>query len=150
MSHPSGQVMTKHDDCDDERTDHSYEEENMSGRKIRVGILFAVGFQLIVWGVGGVHGAEQFPTKPIRIICSQAAGSANDLVCRMLQDPLSKVLGVPVVVENKPGASGAIAGDYVAKSNPDGYTLLSDNAGLALIIPVTEPEQFPGRKDLSD
>jgi len=55
---------------------------------------------------------------------------------------------VPVVVENKPGASGAIAGDYVAKSNPDGYTLLSDNAGLALIIPVTEPEQFPGRKDL--
>ena len=109
----------------------------MSGGKIRVGLWALFGFQLLMaWPCGVVHGADPFPTKPIRLISPQGPGSANDLVCRMLADPLSKQLGVPVVVENKVGGGGATAGDYVAKSRPDGYTLYSAAAASIIIIPV--------------
>jgi tripartite-type tricarboxylate transporter receptor subunit TctC len=128
--------------------DHYKKEENMSSRKIRVGICALISFLLITWGVGVVHSAEKFPIKPIRIVCSQGAGSANDLVDRMLQDPLSKILGVPVVIENKPGGGGALSGDYVAQSKPDGYTLLSSNSASMTIIPILTPKQFPGRNEL--
>lgn len=111
----------------------------MFRRKIRVGIWAVVSFQLIAWVFGVVHGAEQFPTKPIRLICPQGPGSANDLVCRMVGDPLSKVLGVPVVVENKVGGGGSTAGDYVAQSRPDGYTLYSAAAASIIIAPIINP-----------
>lgn len=115
----------------------------MSRRKITVGIWVVFSFQLVALVFGIVHGAEQFPTKPIRLIVPHGPGSANDLVCRMLQDPLSKALGVPVVVENKVGGGGAIAGDYVAKSRPDGYTLFSAHAAAIVIIPVISPTYKP-------
>lgn len=114
----------------------------MERRKISVGIWVIVSFQLIAWVFGVVHGAEQYPNKPIRLICPMGPGSANDTLCRMLQDPLSKTLGVPVVVENKVGGGGAIAGDYVAKSRPDGYTLFSGHAGAMVIIPIITPDTF--------
>ncbi len=69
--------------------------------------------------------AQDYPSKPIRIVVPIAAGTSTDGASRFLAEALSKVLGGSVVVENKIGADGAIGTDFVAKSPPDGYTLLS-------------------------
>ncbi|WP_313303544.1 tripartite tricarboxylate transporter substrate binding protein [Diaphorobacter sp.] len=68
--------------------------------------------------------SSAWPNKPIRLIAGQAPGSSNDATARALSDYFSQKLGVPVVVENKPGALGMIAAETVARSEPDGYTLL--------------------------
>ncbi|SHI36264.1 tripartite tricarboxylate transporter substrate binding protein [Pollutimonas bauzanensis] len=69
-------------------------------------------------------GADAYPAKPISLIVSYPAGGSVDVAARILQEPLSKALGQPVVIENKGGAGGTIGTSYVAKSQPDGYTLL--------------------------
>jgi len=66
----------------------------------------------------------EYPEKPIRAIVPFAPGGANDVMGRMMSPEISKLLGQPVIVENKPGAGGNIGLDYVAKSKPDGYTIL--------------------------
>jgi tripartite-type tricarboxylate transporter receptor subunit TctC len=75
-----------------------------------------------------------FPNRPIRIMVGYAAGGGVDALARMLSQRLPALLGQPVVVENRAGASGVIAADAVAKSAPDGYTLLMGESGL-LIAP---------------
>ena len=67
--------------------------------------------------------AAQFPDRPLRLIVPQAAGSATDSVARILAPEMSKALGQPVVVENRPGGALTIGIDVVAKSAPDGYTI---------------------------
>src|SRR5471030_1530959 len=71
-----------------------------------------------------VTGADPFPTKAIRIIGIATAGSPSDVIGRMVGDPLSRQIGQPVVVENRPGAGGTIAAGAVARSEPDGHTVL--------------------------
>jgi len=68
--------------------------------------------------------AQTYPAKPIRLIVPFAPATGIDVLARMIGEPLSKRLGQPVVVENKPGASGNLGSDLVAKSPPDGYTLM--------------------------
>jgi tripartite-type tricarboxylate transporter receptor subunit TctC len=75
------------------------------------------------WLIAGPSFA-QFPNKPIRIVCPFPAGSATDTISRILGQSVSAAIGQPVVVDNKAGADGAIAGAEVAKAAPDGYTLL--------------------------
>ena len=72
-------------------------------------------------------GAQAYPTKPIKLVVGYPPGGSGDFTTRMAADELTKELGVAIVVENKPGAGGNIAHDYVAHSAPDGYTVL--NAG---------------------
>ena len=73
----------------------------------------------------GTVASQEFPSKqPIRLIVTFSAGGGSDAVARALNTKLGEVLGQTVLVENKPGAGGAIATDYVAKSAPDGYTVL--------------------------
>ena len=76
------------------------------------------------WLPGAVRAQGAWPAKPIRIVAAQAPGSSNDATARALAEYLTTKLKTPVVVENKPGGIGMIAADTVARSAPDGYTLL--------------------------
>lgn len=71
---------------------------------------------------------DAYPQKPITIVVAQAAGAGSDIVARLLAREMTKEWGVSVVVDNKPGANGAIAAQVVAKAAPDGYTLLMGSA----------------------
>ena len=73
--------------------------------------------------------AQAFPDKPIKFVVPFTAGSGTDIIARTVADPMSKALGQPIVVENKPGAGGTLGAAQVAKSAPDGYTLLVHSAG---------------------
>lgn len=73
--------------------------------------------------------AQSFPTKPIRLIIGYPPGGAVDGNARLIAPKLGELLGQPVVIENKPGASGNIATDFVAKAPPDGYTILLTTIG---------------------
>ena len=73
-----------------------------------------------------------FPNKPVRLIVPVAAGGPTDIVARMLGEKLSKMWGQQVVVENKGGAGTNIGNEYVARANPDGYTILFGTASLAV------------------
>ena len=82
--------------------------------------------------------AQEFPTKPIHLVAPFAPGGAVDIVARTLGKQLGEQLGQPVIVENRPGASGNLAPELVTKAAPDGYTLLIAANGLA-----TNPTLFP-------
>ena len=69
--------------------------------------------------------AQTYPAKPIRLVVGYPPGGSGDFTTRLIADELGKELGTTVVVENKPGAGGSIASEFVAKSAPDGYTLLN-------------------------
>jgi len=76
--------------------------------------------------------AEDFPSRPITMIVVFGPGSASDTLCRIMADPLSAALKQPIVVEDRPGADGALAAQYVAHAAPDGYTLmLATNSPLS-------------------
>lgn len=75
---------------------------------------------------------SKYPSKAIRIIVGFAAGGGNDIIARVFGQKLSEGLGQPVIVENKPGGGAIVATEYVAKSPPDGYTLLMSASGLSI------------------
>jgi len=87
--------------------------------------------------LAGPAAGQDFPNKPIRILVGYAAGGGNDIIVRVMTNELSKGLGQPVIVENKPGAQSIIAAEFVAKSAPDGYTLLMGPSGPMTINPAT-------------
>src|SRR5437879_8256255 len=74
----------------------------------------------------------KYPTRPIHIIVGFAAGGGNDIIARIFGQKLSESLGQPVIVENKPGGGAIVATEYVAKSPPDGYTLLMSASGISI------------------
>jgi len=74
--------------------------------------------------------AQGFPSKPIRVIIPFVAGGSSDIVGRAIASKFPELLGQPGVVENKPGANGAIAAEFVAKAEPDGYTILVGSIGV--------------------
>ncbi|HYX91542.1 MAG TPA: tripartite tricarboxylate transporter substrate-binding protein, partial [Myxococcaceae bacterium] len=79
---------------------------------------------------------ESYPDKPIRIVVGYSAGGGNDVIVRAMTTELSRGLGQPVIVENKPGAQSIIAAGMVAKSPPDGYTILMGPSGPMTINPA--------------
>ena len=80
--------------------------------------------------------AEEYPSRPITIVVPFTAGGGVDAVSRLLAEKLNSLLNVPVVVDNKPGASGMLGAGAVAKALPDGYTLLLASAGETAILPL--------------
>ena len=99
----------------------------------------------LVAGVPAAHAAETYPTKPVRLVVSFPAGAGTDLVARVIGKELEKAWNQTVIVENKPGAAGNIAADFVARAPNDGYTLLLVNstftANVALFpnLPLHQP-----------
>jgi len=91
--------------------------------------------------------AADYPGRPIRIVVPLAAGGNVDIVARTLAEPISRSLGQPVVVENRPGASSLVGTQFVAKSAPDGYTLLA-MANTFATVPLIVPD--PGYDPLND
>jgi tripartite-type tricarboxylate transporter receptor subunit TctC len=94
--------------------------------------------------------ADAYPSKAIRFVIPYPPGNASDVTARALADILSKQIGQPVVVDNRPGAGGAIGTDLVAKSNPDGYNLLITSLSPIVISPhITKNLPFDSLKDFT-
>ncbi len=94
--------------------------------------------------------AQQYPTKPIRLTVPYAAGGTSDILARQIGPKLTEAWGQPIVVENRSGANGNVGADYVAKSAPDGYTLLlTDLGGLVISASVYPKLPFNPSKDFS-
>ena len=91
--------------------------------------------------------AQGFPSKPIRIVVPFGTGGVADLTARVVAQKLSESLGQPVLVDNKPGAGGVVAGDAVAKAEPDGYTLLLMSNGTALSVGLFKALPFDTLRD---
>ena len=83
---------------------------------------------------------QTWPSSPIRMVVPFAPGGGADLMARILADPLSKRLGQPIVIENKPGAGATLGADFVAKATPDGYTLLWTTPGPQITNPYLIPK----------
>ncbi len=79
---------------------------------------------------------DKFPTKPIKVVVPFGAGSATDIVIRIVGDQMRPILGQSIVIENKPGAFGIIAIEEMARSRPDGYTLEVGNPGTNVLTPI--------------
>src|SRR6266850_8152310 len=106
----------------------------LSGGDMAMKILGAV---LALMAAGAA--AQDYPAREIRSICNFTAGSGADIIVRYYSDKLSKLAGKPVIVENRAGAQGLVATDYVAKAKPDGYTILITPASSTL---ATAPHIF--------
>jgi tripartite-type tricarboxylate transporter receptor subunit TctC len=81
--------------------------------------------------------AQPFPSKPITMVVPYAPGGNVDVTARVLQAAIGDALGQPVVIENRPGGAGLIAGDYVARADPDGHTLFVGSNGPIILGPLT-------------
>src|SRR5262245_32811452 len=101
----------------------------------RFGALLAAALA-VTGSLSGVAQAQDFPSRPIRLVVAFTAGGTTDFVARLLSERLKTLLGQSVIVENRPGANGAIAAEYVAKSEPDGYTLFFTTVGAVAINPA--------------
>lgn len=90
---------------------------------------------------------EAFPSRPITIVVPYPAGGTSDGQVRMIQEPLAKLLGQPIIVDNKPGASGAIGAQLVARAKADGHTLLYPNNGLLVAPLLNDKAGYDALKD---
>ena len=108
--------------------------------------IYALAFGLLAMGPVS---AQPFPSKPIKIVVPFGAGGVADLTARTVAQKLSESLGQPVVIDNKPGAGGVVAGDTVAKSEPDGYTLLLMSNGTAVSAGLFKSLPFDPVRDFT-
>lgn len=105
----------------------------------------ACALALVSFGVS----AQAWPSKPLKIVVPFSAGGSTDTVARILSDKLSPLLGQPVIVDNKAGAGGQIGSQYVARSAPDGYTMLMGTSSTLAIAPyVYRHLPYDPNKDL--
>ena len=114
--------------------------QNTSYLSKKLAILLAVLFFIPL--TANAQTASDFPNKPIQIIVGWSAGASDDLRARALAPKLGEVLGQPVVVVNKPGAAGTLSLSLVAKSKPDGYTLVSASTSPVIFAPHIQKVEY--------
>ena len=118
-------------------------------RSLAGGLALLAGSGVTVGASGGVR-AEDYPTRPVKVVVPISAGSATDVVARLAAESLRTTLGQPFVVENRPGAGGSLGSATVAKAPPDGYTLLvvssahTANPALYAHLPYDTATEFRG------
>src|SRR5690349_5770560 len=100
--------------------------EKQPGERMRIVSLMLAGFVLAAFGAAA--SAQQYPSKPVRLLVGYPAGGAVDVTSRVIAERLGTLLGQQVVVDNRPGATGNIAAEILTKSPPDGYTIYMGTA----------------------
>jgi tripartite-type tricarboxylate transporter receptor subunit TctC len=100
----------------------------------------ALSCALLAFGCCAAQAQQAYPSRPIRIVVPFPPGGTSDILSRLIGPKLTEKWGQPVVVESRPGAAGAIGVDVVAKSAPDGYTLVLSDLGTLVILPVLYPK----------
>jgi tripartite-type tricarboxylate transporter receptor subunit TctC len=104
----------------------------------------------VLASAGALAQTENYPNKPVRLVVPYAAGGGVDTVARAVAQQLGETVGQPVLVDNRPGANGALGADLVAKAAPDGYTLLLGAAGTMVVAPhLGANMSFDPAKDLA-
>jgi tripartite-type tricarboxylate transporter receptor subunit TctC len=111
----------------------------MSAGRFTTGARALIGALALLTGVAAAS-AQPYPTKTIRLIVAFPPGGINDIAARLLGQKLGPILGQTIVVENRTGASGTIGADFVAKSPPDGYTLLLGSVSNIAMAPGQHPQ----------
>ena len=96
------------------------------------GLLLAVCASLLA---AAPSGAQEYPTKPVEVVVGYPPGGGTDMIARAIADVAQKYVGQPLVINNKPGATGIIGSQYVASSKPDGYTLLVAGGSETVSVP---------------
>ncbi len=93
--------------------------------------------------------AQKFPSRPITLVCPFAPGGSADIMARLIGQKLGDALGVPVVVENKPGAGSAVGSSFVAKAKPDGHTLILLTGAYTAQAALAKTPLFDPLRDIS-
>ena len=105
------------------------------------------GFWLLL--LPAVAAAQDFPTKPIRLIVPFPAGGPNDIIARVIGQRMSELTRQPVLIDNRGGQAGVLGTDAVAKANPDGYTIGIVSASALAISPTMEKVAYDVSKDFA-
>lgn len=107
---------------------------------------FAFAVSVLAFAVGPSV-AQVYPDRPVRLVTPYGSGGATDILARTLGQELSKLWGQNVIVENRPGASGAMGTEFVARSEPNGYTLQLGTLTTHILNPILRPVKYDGLKD---
>lgn len=119
---------------------------------VRRGLLCALAASavcVLALAAGPATAQQAWPTKPIRLVVPYTPAGGTDILGRMVGKRLAEVLGVPVVIDNRPGSDGSIGTDIVAKSPPDGYTLLIDGTSQAYNVAFGKKLPYDSARDLT-
>lgn len=111
-------------------------------------VVLGMGAALALGAACGPAAAQAWPNKPVRVVIGFAPGGAADYVARTIADPLGRLLGQTVTVDNRAGAGSSLAADHVAKAAPDGYTLLIASPSSISVNPALNPKLSYSAKDL--
>jgi tripartite-type tricarboxylate transporter receptor subunit TctC len=112
-------------------------------------IWIAMATLAVALAATAIAAAQSWPTKPLRAFIPFAAGSATDLVPRTVFEPLAVELGQPIVIENRGGAGGTIAGNAVVRADPDGHTILAGGTALTIAPWIVPNMPYDTAKDLA-
>lgn len=121
----------------------------MSGKHRRINSVIAGGVMLLTAVAAQTVQAADYPTKPITFINPYAAGGPADILARIVAKQMSEELGQSIIIQSKPGGGASIGAEYVARSKPDGYTVLFGTAAAHIVTPLMQKVSYDGIKDFT-